>query len=406
MSIEAILTSIFAKLPHLHKPTQKFLRQLFAALIGRQGRANFTNMSRYATIAPISFRRHFGNTFDWLGFNRASIDFAAGTYIGVFDCSFIPKAGQKTFGLATFWSSCAGKAQQGLEISVLACVNVATKACFALEATQTPPNLAKAGPRSVTDKVTDQAYTRLSFYLEQLSDCLPALPELTYWVGDGFYAKTAVFDLLQAHKRHLITRLRHDADLYHLWTKGRQPGQRGPTRLYDGKVSFTEMSRWVNAGQHPDHEHITLYTLPAYAKRFGRRLRVVLLLNTRTQQYVLLASSDVTQSASATAHWYCLRFQIELLFRDAKMFCGLTHCQARSDAKLDYHFNASLSGVNLARLVLAADATLGGSMNALVRRQTGERIWSVIYEQLSPQSRLEVIKPDASCWQFWARKAA
>jgi hypothetical protein len=30
----------------------------------------------------------------------------------------------------------------------------------------------------------------------------------------------------------------------------------------------------------------------------------------------------------------------------------------------------------------------------------------VIYGQLSPQSRLEVIKPDASCWQFWATKAA
>jgi hypothetical protein len=30
----------------------------------------------------------------------------------------------------------------------------------------------------------------------------------------------------------------------------------------------------------------------------------------------------------------------------------------------------------------------------------------VIYEQLSPQSRLEVIKPDAFCWQFWAKKAA
>jgi hypothetical protein len=45
MNIEAILTSVFAKLPHLHKPNQKFFHQLFAALIGRQGRANFENMS-------------------------------------------------------------------------------------------------------------------------------------------------------------------------------------------------------------------------------------------------------------------------------------------------------------------------------------------------------------------------
>lgn len=399
MSIETILDSIFAKLPCISKPQQKFLRQLFAVLLGRQGRANFENMSRYTQNAPITFRRQFDKALDWLGFNRACIDFTQGHYIGLIDCSFIPKAGEHTFGLAKFWSSCAGKAQKGLEISVLACVNVATKACFALDVTQTPPALDKS-----TDK--PRPYTRLSFYLEQLSDCLPSLPELVYWVGDGFYAKTEVFDLLCHHKRHLISRLRSDANLYHLWTKGRQVGQRGPTRRYDGKVDFTDLSRWVEVGKHPDHEHITLYSLPLWAKGFARTLRVVLLYNTRTKQSVLLASSDVAQSATQIAHWYCLRFQIELLFRDAKMFCGLTHCQSRNEMRLDYHFNASLSGVNLARLVLAADPTLSGSMNALVRRQTGERIWSVIYEQLSPQSRHELIKPDGSCWQFWTAKAA
>lgn len=395
MRIEATLNSIFAKLPQLHKPTQKFLQQLFAVLIGRQGRANFANMSRYATIAPISFRRHFGKAFDWLAFNKACLDWQAGIYIGVVDCSFIPKTGQKTFGLAKFWSSCAGKAQQGLEISVLACVNVATKACFALHVGQTP-----------SEQSGDQTNTRLSFYLQQLKMCLVELPHLLYWIGDGFYAKTDVFDLLLSYHRHLLTRLRADADLYYLWTQARQPGQRGRTRLYDGKVDFSQLNRWDKVGPHPDHEHIMLYSLALYAKGFKRTLRVVLLFNTRSGEYVLLASSDVNQSATQIAHWYCLRFQIELLFRDAKMFCGLTHCQARSETRLSYHFNASMSGVNLARLVLAADASLGGSMNALVRRQTGERIWSVIYEHLSPKSRLEVIKPDASCWQFWSRKAA
>ena len=38
------------------------------------------------------------------------------------------------------------------------------------------------------------------------------------------------------------------------------------------------------------------------------------------------------------------------LFRDAKQFTGLTDCQARSQAKLNFHFNASLSAVTLAKL--------------------------------------------------------
>ena len=34
--------------------------------------------------------------------------------------------------------------------------------------------------------------------------------------------------------------------------------------------------------------------------------------------------------------------KMEFLFRDAKQFTGLQHCQARSESKLNFHFNASL----------------------------------------------------------------
>ena len=34
--------------------------------------------------------------------------------------------------------------------------------------------------------------------------------------------------------------------------------------------------------------------------------------------------------------FYQLRFQIEFLFRDAKQFTGLTHCQARDEAKFPF----------------------------------------------------------------------
>jgi len=42
-------------------------------------------------------------------------------------------------------------------------------------------------------------------------------------------------------------------------------------------------------------------------------------------------------------------FQIEFLYRDAKQFTGLTTCQARSKGKLDFHFNAALTAINLAK---------------------------------------------------------
>ena len=397
MSIDAILKPILAKLFNVNKHQRTFLTELFSVLLGRQGRATFENLARYSRFTELTFRRHFATCFDWLAFNKACIDFTQGPFIGVVDCSFIPKSGTKTFGLDKFWSSCAGKAQRGLEISLLACVNTLTKECFALEASQTPPNITQQA---------DKPYSRLSWYLEQLADCLPHLPTLLYWVADGYYAKREVFALFTRHSRHLITRLRHDAALYHLWTKGRQPGQRGPTRRYDGKAVFDDLARWQDEGLHPVHAHIKLYSAWLYSKHFERILRVVLVVDTRRQAYVLLASTNEHQSASEIAHYYHLRFQIELLFRDAKQFTGLSQCQARSDEKLDYHLNATLSTVNIARLLLAADDSLLKSMNALVRRETNRRVWKVIYSQLSSDGSVDINRLDSLNCQFWQRRAA
>ena len=48
--------------------------------------------------------------------------------------------------------------------------------------------------------------------------------------------------------------------------------------------------------------------------------------------------------------YYRSRFQIEFLYRDAKQHCGLEDCQARSKNKLDFHFNVSLTTVNIAKI--------------------------------------------------------
>jgi len=64
----------------------------------------------------------------------------------------------------------------------------------------------------------------------------------------------------------------------------------------------------------------------------------------------LLFSTDVEQDPSQIYHFYQLRFQIEFLFRDAKQFTGLEDCQARDRVKLAFHFNASLTALNLAKV--------------------------------------------------------
>jgi len=55
------------------------------------------------------------------------------------------------------------------------------------------------------------------------------------------------------------------------------------------------------------------------------------------------------QAGEKIVRYYQARFQIEFLYRDAKQFTGLNNCQARSKNKLDFHFNAALTAVNLAK---------------------------------------------------------
>ena len=58
---------------------------------------------------------------------------------------------------------------------------------------------------------------------------------------------------------------------------------------------------------------------------------------------MVLASTDTDQHAEEVTRNYRLRYQIELVIRDAKQHTGLTHCQARSQEKLDFHLNMSLT---------------------------------------------------------------
>ena len=48
--------------------------------------------------------------------------------------------------------------------------------------------------------------------------------------------------------------------------------------------------------------------------------------------------------------YYRTRFQIVFCYRDGKQFTGLTDCQSRDLNKLHFHFNASLTSVNLAKV--------------------------------------------------------
>jgi len=262
------------------------------------------------------------------------------------DASFIPKSGKQTFGRGHFFNGCASRAERGLEISTLAVVDVTRRCAFTLAVAQTPPGEGKATRQPAKDE------TRIDFYKQQLHDQRQRLPErVKYHCVDGYFAKKKYMDEVVALELHPITKLRSDADCRFLYT-GLHPKRRGPKRQYDGKVNFHDLGRFEDLGPLEERDHVHLYTALVWHVSLKHKLRVVVLVNRKDPhkpRFIVLASTDLDLDGRKLVEFYGARFQIEFLFRDSKQFTGLSDCQARAAAALDFHFNASLATLNLAR---------------------------------------------------------
>ena len=109
--------------------------------------------------------------------------------------------------------------------------------------------------------------------------------------------------------------------------------------------------------------------------RKERTIRLAYLLNRsnpKKSRFAVLFSTDVEQDPMEIYKLYTLRFQIEFLFRDAKQFTGLVDCQARNSVKLEFHFNASFTALNLAKVEAVQQHQTGAplifSMASIKRR--------------------------------------
>jgi hypothetical protein len=192
--------------------------------------------------------------------------------------------------------------------------------------------------------------SRMDFYAEHLCRDAAHLPDdVKFLVVDGYYAKSKFVKAARKTGLHIVGKLRHDANLRYLF-KGQQK-KLGKKRQYDGKVKFDDLSRFDYVAE--VDKDIYLYTALVNNVNLKCNIRLVYLLNLRNKKkpgYALLFSTDTDLDAETIYRYYKARFQIEFIFRDAKQFTGLNDCQARCQESLDFHFNVSLTVLNLAKV--------------------------------------------------------
>lgn len=315
---------------------------LFTTIYVVCGKVNFTNLSRYSELSERTYRRHFDEPYAFIGLNQETIALAIEPtqfQVSAIDASFVPKSGKATYGLDYFHNGKAGRSERGLEISMIAVVDVDSSIGYTLSVQQTP----------VIEKTSER--TRVDAYLDHLRTTVVAMPAaIRHVVGDGFYSKCKWVDGVTDTGLEAIGKLRQDANLKYLY-EGPQK-HKGARRKYDGKVNLAERSRWRALGKVDAEVDIYLYSAIVWSVSLKRKIQVVYLINCKHPErpcFALLFSTDLALDPIQLYRAYKARFQVEFIFRDAKQFTGLTDCQARDAQKLDFHFNASLSALNLAK---------------------------------------------------------
>lgn len=343
----ALVSAILVKMSNIGKWQRQFISHLIPLLMSIRGRINFMQMSRYGTYSMTSYRNNFDKTFDFGAFNSEHIKMkGTGYHVIIFDPSHIRKSGKSTFGKGRFWSGCDNQSKLGLEIGGIAVGDVEHHTAFHYEAIQTPnaENLRLSG-KNLIDHYADLIIKRKDELIKFS----------TYLAVDAYFSKKTYVDkILNNTNFDIISRLRDDAVMYYVFD-GQPTGKRGRPQVYDGKVDIKNPAMNHCTVVHQDSE-IRIFSAIVYVKSLQRKVKIALVQyldqnSPKIKSTKIYFSTDTDLAAWYIVKFYKLRFQIEFIYRDANQFTGLENCQARSEEKLYFHFNTSLTTVSIAKSV-------------------------------------------------------
>lgn len=341
MNAKTLTEQILQKMSSIGSWQFTFISNLFSLLLSIRGRYNFCNMARWSSSVESTFRDNYAKPFAWLEFNRLLVEqYLSDDLALAFDPSFVPKSGKHTPGLGYFYSGCASRQLRGLELSGIAAIDQRDKTALHLEAVQTLG--------------LEEEETLLSFYARTLTNRSKALLQISnLLLVDAYFAKQPFVEAMLAAGFIVVTRLRKDARLRYLYN-GPKAKRRGRPKQYDGRIDLYNLRQdKVRPCAKADDGSWIAYELVANVQAWKRNVKLVivheLLEDGSIKTARLIACTQIDKEGGETLFAYHSRFQIEILYRDAKQHLGLTHCQARSQEKIHFHLNASLTAVSLAK---------------------------------------------------------
>lgn len=326
----------------LNKSRKDFIVSVLWHILSIKGKINFLQLGRFSLYSEQTYRSQFEKRFDFFSFNKQLINQVASSIrIVAFDPCYIPKAGKSTYGRGKYWSGVAKAAKWGLDICGFAVVDIVNNTALHLNAWQTPS----------ADELIKRGLNLLSYYAILVAENAQKFKEFSdYIVADAYFSKKPFVDAIISSGLHFISRLRDDSVLKYRYM-GERTGKKGAPKKFSGKVNVQNLDMKCFSLD-MFSEEIKIYSAVVFSKAFKRDIKLAVAIFYKDGKEIarkLYFSTDLKLAGEKIVQYYRSRFQIEFLYRDAKQFTGLTSCQARSENKLDFHFNAALTAVNLAK---------------------------------------------------------
>jgi putative transposase len=370
--------------PYVTMTTIRRMSLVITAIITMTGRVTMLGIARwtdkggsYRTVQRFFYTVLPWPLLFWLYFRHHAFN-PDDVYILAGDECVVTKAGKKTHGLDRFFSGLYSQPVPGLAFFGLSLVSTQERRSY--------PTMVEQRVRSEAEKAAAKARTQAKKGKQKSKCGKPGRPQgrknrdktqveltaelqhvkmmvqrqlalingvlpLTYLVLDGHFGNNNALQMTRQCGLHLISKLRHDAALY-LPYDGPYRG-RGPRRKYGDKIAYDRLPpEYLKQTTVEDDIQTCIYQATLLHHDFAQPLNVVIIVKTnlKTQKltHVVLFSSDLELPYDQLIDYYCLRFQIEFNFRDAKQFWGLEDFMNVTQTAVANAANLSLFMVHVA----------------------------------------------------------
>lgn len=220
-----LVQTLLEKMPELTSWQLEFILHNFELQCQLRGRHNFLNMSRYGDKNECTYRKHYGDEFNFETFNFNLVD----QYLSsnkskravAFDPFHISKSGKQTPGGGYFWSGCAGGPKFGLELGGFAAIDVDKNTALHYIADQT--------------LAYEEHGSLLNYYAALVERRASDILKISqYLLVDAFFSREPFVTRICDAGLQVISRMRDDANLHYLYV-GPHPKRRGRPKKYAGK---------------------------------------------------------------------------------------------------------------------------------------------------------------------------